>query len=43
MIKSNIWPGYITVAKNGIYASVYVGYCMKNSKTSFEPQKPNEV
>ncbi len=32
LLKSNVWPGFSTVVKNGAYSSIYVGYAMKNIK-----------
>ena len=37
------WPGAVTVAKNGVYCSIYVGDCIKRGDNYFNPTEPPEV
>ena len=43
VIKSNRWPGAITIAKNGQYCSIYVGDAIKRGDALFNPTEPPEV
>lgn len=43
VIQSQRWPGAITVAKNGVFCSVYVGDLLKRGDNSFIPTEPPEV
>lgn len=42
-LQSIRWPGSVTVAKGGIYCSIYVGDGIKRGDTSFNPTEPPEV
>ena len=37
------WPGSVTVAQFGAYASVYIGYGIKAGGCPFNPIEPPEV
>lgn len=43
VISSLRWPGAITVAKGGLYTSIYVGDGLKKTDASFNPTEPPEV
>ena len=43
VIKSLRWPGALTVAQNGKFASIYVGYGIKRGDVCFNPTEPPEV
>lgn len=43
VLRSLRWPGAITVAKNGKFTNVYVGYGLKRGDPSFNPTEPPEV
>jgi len=43
VLKSLRWPGALTVAQNGKFASVYVGYGLKRGDVCFNPTEPPEV
>jgi radial spoke head protein 4A len=43
MIKSLRWPGAVTCAQNGKFASIYVGYGLKRGDVCFNPTEPPEV
>lgn len=43
MIKSNRWPGAVTVSKGGKFTNVYVGYGIKKGDPIFNPTEPPEV
>ena len=42
-IKSNRWPGAMTVSKNGKYFFIYVGDATKRGADFFYPTEPPEV
>lgn len=37
------WPGAVTVAKNGLFAGIYVGDAQKRGDSCFNPTEPPEV
>ena len=37
------WPGAVTVAKNGKYASIYIGDGQKRGDSCFNQTEPPEV
>jgi len=37
------WPGAVTVAKNGQFASIYIGDGQKRGDSCFNPTEPPEV
>ena len=43
VIRSQRWPGALTVAKNGKYCSIYIGDGCKRGDTCFNPTEPPEV
>ena len=43
MLQSIRWPGSVTVAKGGIYCTIYVGDAIKRGDTCFNPTEPPEV
>ena len=43
VLKSLRWPGSLTVAQNGKFASIYVGYGLKRGDVCFNPTEPPEV
>ena len=43
VIKSLRWPGAVTVAQNGRFANIYVGYGLKKGDTCFNPIEPPEI
>jgi radial spoke head protein 4/6 len=43
VLKSLRWPGALTVAQNGKFASIYVGYGLKRGDVCFNPTEPPEV
>ena len=43
VIKSLRWPGAVTVAQNGRFASIYVGYGLKKGDNCFNPIEPPEI
>lgn len=43
VIKSLRWPGALTVAQNGRFASIYVGYGIKRGDVCFNPTEPPEI
>ena len=43
VLKSLRWPGAVTVAQNGKFASIYVGYGLKRGDVCFNPTEPPEV
>jgi radial spoke head protein 4/6 len=43
VIKSLRWPGAVTVAQNGRFASIYVGYAVKKGDNCFNPIEPPEI
>ena len=43
VLKSLRWPGAVTVAKGGVYTSVYVGYGLKKGDSSYFPTEPPMV
>jgi radial spoke head protein 4A len=43
VIKSLRWPGAVTVAQGGKFASIYVGYGIKKGDTCFNPIEPPEI
>lgn len=43
VIKSLRWPGAVTVAQQGKFANIYVGYGLKKGDTCFNPIEPPEI
>ncbi|CDW78166.1 UNKNOWN [Stylonychia lemnae] len=43
VLKSLRWPGAVTVAQNGKFQSIYVGYGQKRGDVCFNPTEPPEV
>lgn len=43
VIKSQRWPGAVTVCKGGNYCNMYVGDAIKRGDTFFSPTEPPEV
>ena len=43
MIRSQRWPGAVTVSKGGKFTSIYVGYGLKRGGTTQMPSAPEEV
>lgn len=43
VIRSLRWPGALTVAKNGKFTTIYVGYGLKRGDPSYNPTEPPEV
>ncbi len=43
VLKSIRWPGACTVSQGGKFASIYVGYGMKNGDVNFNPTEPPEI
>lgn len=43
MIRSQRWPGALTVAKNGKFCSIYIGDGCKRGDSCFNPTEPPEV
>lgn len=43
VIRSLRWPGAVTVAQNGRFASIYVGHGLKRGDVSFNPTEPPDV
>ena len=43
VIRSNRWPGAVTVAKGGQYCSIYVGDTVKRGDAFFNPTEPGIV
>lgn len=43
VLKSLRWPGAVTVAQNGRFASIYVGYGLKKGDSCFNPIEPPEI
>ncbi len=43
VVKSLRWPGALTVAQNGKFASIYVGYGLKRGDVCFNPTEPPEI
>lgn len=43
VISSVRWPGAVTVAKSGQYASIYIGDTIKRGDPFFNPTEPPEV
>lgn len=43
VIKSLRWPGAYTVAYNGQYTNIYVGYGLKHGNVSYNPTTPPDV
>ena len=43
VLRSLRWPGALTVAQNGIFSNIYVGYGLKRGDISFNPTEPPEV
>jgi hypothetical protein len=43
VIKSLRWPGSVTVAQNGRFASIYVGYGLKRGDVCFNPTEPPDI
>jgi hypothetical protein len=43
VIRSQRWPGAVTVSKGGKFTSIYVGYGLKRGGTTQMPAAPEEV
>ena len=43
VLKSLRWPGAVTVAQQGKFANIYVGYGLKKGDTCFNPIEPPEI
>ena len=43
VIRSLRWPGAVTVAKNGVFASIYIGDGQKRGDSCFNPTEPPEI
>ena len=43
VIKSNRWPGAVTVSKGGKFTNIYVGYGIKKGDPIFNPTEPPEI
>lgn len=43
VLSSVRWPGSVTVAKNGQFASIYIGDTIKRGGPFFNPTEPPEV
>ena len=43
VLKSLRWPGAVTVAQGGKFASVYIGYGIKRGDVCFNPTEPPEI
>lgn len=43
VVKSLRWPGAVTVAQGGKFASIYVGYGLKKGDNCFNPIEPPEI
>lgn len=43
VIKSQRWPGAVTVSKGGKFTNVYIGYGIKRGDPIFNPTEPPEV
>ena len=43
VIKSQRWPGAVTVSKGGKFTNIYIGYGIKRGDPIFNPTEPPEV
>ena len=43
VLRSQRWPGAVTVSKGGKFTSIYVGYGLKRGGTTQMPSAPEEV
>lgn len=43
VLRSQRWPGAVTVSKGGKFTSIYVGYGIKRGGSSRNPTEPPEV
>ena len=42
-LRNPHWPGWVTVASNKEFGSIYIGYGLKSSQPSFFPLAPEDL